>query len=172
MHLFSRYKFATLKSRDLQRSIFGLEDRFWPCEIDFWPCEIIYGLARRPMVLLEDPLPSKNSAKSRKRWEEASRRKRFHCLYLLDQDLIRTCPAVSNLSTIYISSNQSINLYTGPPRQPRMPRIGPCRVLTASLTLSQPGGGDYAHPILVSTPSFESLAPVKFSKKSSTSTVA
>ena len=34
----------------------------------------------------------------------------------------------------------------GPPRQPRMPRIGPCQVLTATLTLSQPGGADYAHP--------------------------
>ena len=44
----------------------------------------------------------------------------------------------------------------GPPRQPRMPRIGPCQVLAATLTLSQPGGADYAHPILVSTPSFES----------------
>ena len=29
---------------------------------------------------------------------------------------------------------------TGPPRQPRMPRIGPCQVLAATLTLSQPGG--------------------------------
>ena len=28
----------------------------------------------------------------------------------------------------------------GPPRQPRMPRIGPCQVLAATLTLSQPGG--------------------------------
>ena len=38
----------------------------------------------------------------------------------------------------------------GPPRQPRMPRIGPCQVLAATLTLSQPGGGggDYAYPIL------------------------
>ena len=31
--------------------------------------------------------------------------------------------------------------YTGPPRQPRMPRIGSCQVLAATLTLSQPGGG-------------------------------
>ena len=32
----------------------------------------------------------------------------------------------------------------------------PHQVLAATLTLSQPGGGaDYAHPILVSTPSFE-----------------
>jgi hypothetical protein len=30
---------------------------------------------------------------------------------------------------------------TGPPRQPRLPRIGPCQVLAATLTLSQPGGG-------------------------------
>ena len=37
---------------------------------------------------------------------------------------------------------------TGPPRQPRMPRIGPCQVLAATLTLSQPGGADCAHPIL------------------------
>ena len=29
-------------------------------------------------------------------------------------------------------------------------------VLAATLTLSQPRGADYAHPILVSTPSFES----------------
>jgi hypothetical protein len=29
-----------------------------------------------------------------------------------------------------------------------MPRIGPCQVLAATLTLSQPGGADYAHPIL------------------------
>ena len=28
----------------------------------------------------------------------------------------------------------------GPPRQPRMPRIGPCQVLAFTLTLSQPGG--------------------------------
>ena len=28
----------------------------------------------------------------------------------------------------------------GPPRQPRIPRIGPCQVLVATLTLSQPGG--------------------------------
>ena len=27
---------------------------------------------------------------------------------------------------------------TGPPRQPRMPRIGPCQVLAAILTLAQP----------------------------------
>ena len=33
-------------------------------------------------------------------------------------------------------------------QQPRMPRIGPCQVLAATLTLSQPGGADYAHPIL------------------------
>jgi hypothetical protein len=39
-------------------------------------------------------------------------------------------------------------LVTGPPRQPRMPRIGPWQVLAATLTLSQPGGADYAHPIL------------------------
>ena len=31
-------------------------------------------------------------------------------------------------------------LGTGLPRQPRMPRIGPCQVLAATLTLSQPGG--------------------------------
>ena len=36
-------------------------------------------------------------------------------------------------------------IITGPPRQPR---IGPCQVLAATLTLSQPGGADYAHPIL------------------------
>ena len=29
-----------------------------------------------------------------------------------------------------------------------MPRIGPWQVLAATLTLSQPGGADYAHPIL------------------------
>ena len=29
---------------------------------------------------------------------------------------------------------------SGPPRQPRMPRIGPCQVSAATLTLSQPGG--------------------------------
>ena len=36
--------------------------------------------------------------------------------------------------------------------------VGTCphKVLAATLTLSQPGGEDYAHPILVSTPSFES----------------
>ena len=36
--------------------------------------------------------------------------------------------------------------------------VGTCphQVLAATLTLSQPGGADYAHPILVSTPSFES----------------
>ena len=36
--------------------------------------------------------------------------------------------------------------------------VGTCphQVLTATLTLSQPGGADYAHPILVSTPSLES----------------
>ena len=32
----------------------------------------------------------------------------------------------------------------------------PHQVLVATLTLSQPGGADYAHPILVSTPSYES----------------
>ena len=32
----------------------------------------------------------------------------------------------------------------------------PHQVLAATLTLSQPGGADYAHSILVSTPSFES----------------
>ena len=32
----------------------------------------------------------------------------------------------------------------------------PHQVLTSTLTLSQPGGTDYAHPILMSTPSFES----------------
>ena len=32
----------------------------------------------------------------------------------------------------------------------------PHQVLAATLTLSQPGRADYAHPILVSTPSFES----------------
>ena len=32
----------------------------------------------------------------------------------------------------------------------------PHQVLAANLTLSQPGGADYAHPILVSTPNFES----------------
>ena len=32
----------------------------------------------------------------------------------------------------------------------------PHQVLAATLTLSQPGGADYAHPILVFTPSFES----------------
>ena len=37
---------------------------------------------------------------------------------------------------------------SGPPWQPRIPRIGPCQVLAATLTLSQPGGADYAHPIL------------------------
>jgi hypothetical protein len=47
--------------------------------------------------------------------------------------------------------NSLANQYTtrpGTPRQPRMPRIGPCQVLAATLTLSQPGGADYAHPIL------------------------
>ena len=36
--------------------------------------------------------------------------------------------------------------------------VGTCphQVLAATLTLSQPGGADYAHPILVSTPNFES----------------
>ena len=36
--------------------------------------------------------------------------------------------------------------------------VGTCphQVLVATLTLSQPGGVDYARPILVSTPSFES----------------
>ena len=36
--------------------------------------------------------------------------------------------------------------------------VGTCphQVLASTLTLSQPGGADYAHPILVSTPSFES----------------
>ena len=36
--------------------------------------------------------------------------------------------------------------------------VGTCphQVLAATLTLSQPEGADYAHPILVSTPSFES----------------
>ena len=36
--------------------------------------------------------------------------------------------------------------------------VGMCphQVLAATLTLSHPGGGDYAHPTLVSTPSFES----------------
>jgi len=36
--------------------------------------------------------------------------------------------------------------------------VGTCphQVLAATLTLSQPGWADYAHPILVSTPSFES----------------
>ena len=52
--------FATLKSRDLARSNFGLarsilvlrdqflalRDRFWPCEIDFLLFEIVFGLAR------------------------------------------------------------------------------------------------------------------------------
>ena len=41
--------------------------------------------------------------------------------------------------------------------------VGTClhQVLAATLTLSQPGvGADYAHPILVSTPSFESLVMV------------
>ena len=38
--------------------------------------------------------------------------------------------------------------YSGPPRQPRMPRIDPCQVLASTLTLSQPGAADYAHPIL------------------------
>ena len=35
--------------------------------------------------------------------------------------------------------------------------LGTCphQVLAAALTLSQPGGTDYVHPILVSTPSFE-----------------
>ena len=31
----------------------------------------------------------------------------------------------------------------------------PHQVLAATLIISQPGGADYAHPILVSTPSFE-----------------
>ena len=36
--------------------------------------------------------------------------------------------------------------------------VGTCphQVLAATLTLSQPRGADYAHPILVSTPRFES----------------
>ena len=36
--------------------------------------------------------------------------------------------------------------------------VGTCphQVLAATLTLSQPGGADYAHPILGSTPSLES----------------
>jgi hypothetical protein len=36
--------------------------------------------------------------------------------------------------------------------------VGTCpnQVLADTLTLSQPEGADYAHPILVSTPSFES----------------
>ena len=36
--------------------------------------------------------------------------------------------------------------------------VGTCphQVLAATLTLSQPRGADYAHPLLVSTPSFES----------------
>ena len=35
---------------------------------------------------------------------------------------------------------------SGPPRQPRMPRIGPCQVLAATLTLSQPGGSRLCPP--------------------------
>jgi hypothetical protein len=35
-------------------------------------------------------------------------------------------------------------------------RTRPHKVLASTLTLSQPGGADYAHPILMSTPSFES----------------
>ena len=41
-----------------------------------------------------------------------------------------------------------LKVSTGPPRQPRIPRIGPCQVLAATLTLPQPGGADYAQPIL------------------------
>ena len=33
---------------------------------------------------------------------------------------------------------------------------GPHQVLAATLTISQPKGVDYAHPILMSPPSFES----------------
>ena len=59
------------------------------------------------------------------------------------------------IRTLFIWTDPSLPdlmylLITGPPRQPRMPRIGPCQVLAATLTLSQPGGADYAHPILES----------------------
>ena len=66
--------FATIKSRDLTRSIFGLarsilalrdqflalRDQFWPCEINFKSCEIDFGLARsilslaRSLLALQD----------------------------------------------------------------------------------------------------------------------
>ena len=66
---------------------------------------------------------------------------------------------ISSPNFFLLSLHFSLRLmrcFAGPPWQPRMPRIGPCQVLAATLTLSQPGGADYAHPILVSTPSFES----------------
>ena len=46
------------------------------------------------------------------------------------------CGFIKNFST-----NSYFILHAGLPRQPRMPRIGPCQVLAATLTLSQPGGG-------------------------------
>ena len=61
-------------------------------------------------------------------------------------DSLRACKAPSIIDVDY--KDEGIQK-TGPPRQPRMPRIGPCQVLAATLTLSQPGGGaDYAQPIL------------------------
>ena len=38
-----------------------------------------------------------------------------------------------------------------------MPRIGPCQVLEATLTLSQPGGTDYAYLITTDTSGFSDI---------------
>ena len=84
------------------------------------------------------------------------------CVYVCDLEICRNSNFVNYpkcniriVLTIFqlwlVTQNkilQNLVLFTGPPRQPRMPRIGPWQVLAATLTLSQPGGADYAHPIL------------------------
>ena len=45
----------------LARSFLALQDRFLTLRDRLWPCEIVFSLAKRPMVLLEDPLPCKKA---------------------------------------------------------------------------------------------------------------
>ena len=65
---------------------------------------------------------------------------------------------VKNLPHLLTASSENVLMVGGYSAGTPVGNVGKCpqQVLAATLTLSQPGGADYPHPILVSTPSFES----------------
>ena len=124
----------------------------WGHFINIWQ---IIRITAKPYILWKRP---KKGMKVLIHWKKCSIKVAQQHLSLAQEQASRVLEPRPNVLISSANSPANIrqaipNVDTGPPRQPRMPRIGPCQVLAATLTLSQPGGGaDYANPILGSLP--------------------